>query len=375
MLIAWGAAALAVLTKGIVVLVLCGGSLVLYCLVTRELAVWRRLHTLPGVALFLAVTAPWFLWVSARNPGFAEFFFVHEHFTRFLTTVHQRVEPWWFFLPLLLLGVLPWLRPLIRGVRTGWQEPGSTSQLKPMKFLLIFSGVTLVFFSLSGSKLPPYILPMLPPLAVIAAVQAAPDAAFFRGVARASAALIVLVSVGAVVYCVRKNSVLPGAVLAWVGVASLGAFIAVALTWRLEGRQLWTGALATAAAGALAWQSLVCAYTFIPAVRSARDLVAATRPYVHAHTELYSVGQYRETISPYLKANLQLVGFSGELEYGLGAEPGRQDLSEEGFERRWRAATDAVAFFDPRVWARYQSAGLPGRVVAADAYTVAVSRT
>jgi 4-amino-4-deoxy-L-arabinose transferase-like glycosyltransferase len=232
-----------------------------------------------------------------------------------------------------------------------------------------------VFFSLSGSKLPPYILPMLPPLAVIVGVQAAPDAAFFRGIARASAALVVLVAVGAVVYCVRKNGFLPGAVLAWVLVASVAALIAVALTWRLQPRQLWTGALATAAAGALAWQALVCAYTFIPAVRSARDLVAATRPYVHAHTELYSVGQYRETISPYLKANLVVVGFSGELEYGLAEEPGRQDLSDEGFVSRWRAATDAVGFFDPGVWARYHSAGLPGRVVAADAYTVAVSRT
>ncbi|HXY96671.1 MAG TPA: glycosyltransferase family 39 protein, partial [Steroidobacteraceae bacterium] len=109
MLIAWAAAALAVLSKGIVVGVLAGGALIVYTLLERDSSPWRRLHLLSGLPLFLVLTCPWFIAVSARNPGFASFFFVHEHFTRFLTTVHQRVEPWWYFLPLLLLGVLPWI--------------------------------------------------------------------------------------------------------------------------------------------------------------------------------------------------------------------------------------------------------------------------
>ncbi len=66
------------------------------------------------------MAAPWFIAVSLRNPDFPEFFFIHEHFARFLTTVHQRVEPWWFFLPLLLLGVLPWV-PLARAGRGAWE--------------------------------------------------------------------------------------------------------------------------------------------------------------------------------------------------------------------------------------------------------------
>src|SRR6185312_8103146 len=122
MLIAWAAAALAVLSKGIVVGVLAGGALVLYTLIERDTVTWRRLHVVPGLALFLLIAAPWFVLVTLRNPSFPGFFFVHEHFARFLTTVHQRVEPWWYFLPLLLGGALPWLLPGARACRAAWAE-------------------------------------------------------------------------------------------------------------------------------------------------------------------------------------------------------------------------------------------------------------
>ncbi len=150
MLTAWLAAALAVLSKGLVVAVLTGATLVAYTLLERDARPWRRLHWGLGVPLFLLVTAPWFIAVSVRNPDFPAFFFVHEHFTRFLTTVHQRVEPWWFFLPLLVLGVLPWLAPLVAACRRAWRDAAPTSPpFKPLKFLLIFAAVTLVFFSAS----------------------------------------------------------------------------------------------------------------------------------------------------------------------------------------------------------------------------------
>jgi 4-amino-4-deoxy-L-arabinose transferase-like glycosyltransferase len=378
MLIAWAAAALAVLTKGIVVAVLGGGSLVVYTLVERDLRPWRRLHALPGVALFLAVAAPWFVLVSRANPGFLEFFFVHEHFTRFLTTEQRRAGPWYYFLPLLLFGVLPWVGSLVQAVRPVWlgQEPVGTEpapQFKPLRFLLIFALLTLLFFSASGSKLAPYILPMLPPLAAIVGVHAA-EPGFFRNVARASAGLVVLAGAGVLIYCARKNSYLPQETLIWAGVAIAASLVAVLVTWRKE-RDVLTQALVTAAAGTLAWQALLCEYATTPPVRSARNLVAAVKPYVHPGTTLFSIGQYRETLSPYLERTLIVVGFRGDLTFGLRAEPEKQQATEEKFPDLWRSMTDAVGFFEPKVWARYQSEGLPGRVVAADAYTVVVSRS
>jgi len=376
MLLAWAAASMGVLTKGVVVAALCGASLVLYTLLERDMRPWRRLHVLPGLALFLGLTVPWFAAVSGRNPGFLEFFFVHEHLQRFLTTVHQHVEPWWYFLPLLVIGgVLPWLQPLARAAHQAWLAPGPTPQFKPLKFLLIFALVTLVFFSASGSKLPPYILPMLPPLAAIVGVHAAEQPSILRGMARAGALMVLIFGASVLIYALRTNSYIPEDTLIWAFVALAASAVPVVITWGKRPPELGRSALVTAAAGALAWQAVLCEYAFTPPLRSARDLVVAARPYIHPGTTLFNVGQYRETLSPYLQRTLILVGFKGELGYGITLEPGKQTVSPADFAGLWRRATDAVAFFDPKVWARYRSEGLPGRVVAADSYTVAVSRS
>src|SRR5438046_9612863 len=383
MLTAWAAAALAVLSKGIVVGVLAGAALVIYTLIERDSLTWRRLHLAAGLPLFAGVAAPWFVVVSLRNPAFPGFFFVHEHFARFLTTVHQRVEPWWYFLPLLLLGVLPWIAPLVRGCRRAWRDAapdtapaaaaaGSvTAPFKPLKFLLIFAAVTLVFFSASGSKLAPSILPLLPVLAALTGAVSGAGEELARPAARIGAALVLVVAAGLLVYSARRNSYVPHQALWWALTGALAALPAVAVSFM---RRASTRApLVTAASAILAWQCLLCAYTVIPPARSARDLVSAARSFIGARTPLYSVGQYRETLSPYLGRTLQLVGFEGELQFGLQEQPD-QRMALPQFAARWSAGGDAVAFFDPGVWDEWRRQGLPGRVVAFDNYTVAVSR-
>src|SRR6266481_3979631 len=386
MLSAWGAGALAVLTKGIVVGVLAGAALILYSLSERDTRTWRRLHLGAGLALFTALAAPWFVVVSLRNPSFPGFFFVHEHFTRFLTTVHQRVEPWWYFLPLLLLGVLPWIAPLARACRRAWAGAaapdaaavagaagGGLPQFKPLKFLLIFAAVTLVFFSASGSKLAPYILPMLPVLAAVTGACSGAGGEFARHAARIGAGLVVVIAAGLLVYSAQRNSYVPHQALWWALAGALAALVAVAVTFRTQPSLQIPAAIVTAASAILAWQCLLCEYTVIPPTRSARDLVSAARPFIGAHTPLYSVGQYRETVSPYLGRTLQLVGYEGELQFGLQEQPDKR-MALPDFAARWSAGGEAVAFFDPGVWDEWRRRGLPGRVIAADSYTVAVSR-
>src|SRR5947207_245886 len=241
MLTAWAAAALAVLSKGIVVGVLAGAALVIYTLIERDSLTWRRLRLAAGLPLFAGVAAPWFVVVSLRNPAFPGFFFVHEHFARFLTTVHQRVEPWWYFLPLLLVGVLPWVVPLARaGGRAALTSgpaaaaaPGSApAPFEPLKFLLVFAAVTLAFFSASGSKLAPYILPMLPVLAAVTGAGGGAAEALARHAARIGAALTGVVALGLLLYSARRNSYVPHEALLWTGAALLAALAAVVITWR-----------------------------------------------------------------------------------------------------------------------------------------------
>jgi len=104
-------------------------------------------------------------------------------------------------------------------------------------------------------------------------------------------------------------------------------------------------------------------------------LVAAVRPYVHPGTALYSVGQFRETLLPYLQRTLTVVDYEGELEFGMHAEPGHNAATEEQFVQQWTNGSDAIAFIASSQWPRYQKSGLPGRVIAADSETVALSRT
>lgn len=380
MLAAWAAAALAVLSKGIVVGVLAGGALLIYTLLERDARPWRRLQLLRGVPLFLAMTAPWFVVVSLRNPGFAAFFFVHEHFTRFLTTVHQRVEPCWYFLPLLLLGALPWIVPLGRGVAAAWHERRAVADseaaapFKARRFLVIYAAWTVVFFSASGSKLAPYILPMFPPLAALAGAAVTDVRRVAAHAARTGAVLVVVVMVAGLIYSARRNAFVPHEALTWMAAAAVVTAAGLVATLRAVRLPAAAASFATALAAVLAWQCLLCAYAVIPPARSARDLVAAVRPQVGPQTSLFSIGQYRETVSPYLGRTLTLVDYQGELAYGLAAEPGRQDLSIAAFIARWSASRDAVAFFDPGIWDSWRRRGFPGHVIAADNYTVAVSR-
>ena len=382
MLAAWALAALAVLSKGIVVGVLAGGSLMLYTLIERDVQTWRRLHPVAGVGLFALIAVPWFLLVSLRNPSFPAFFFVHEHFTRFLTTVHQRVEPWWYFLPLLLAAVLPWLVPLARATRAAWSDPGlpavavaapgAATRFRPLRFLLVYAAVILVFFSASGSKLAPYILPMVPVLAALAGAYLRDPARLARHAARAAAPVVIVAAAGLLIYSARRNSYVPYEAWRWALAAVAAALIAALASFHRHARPLAT--VLVAALGAIcAWQFLMCEYTVIPPARSAKALVAAVRPFLSAHTPLYSVGQFRETISPYLGRTLQLVDYEGELRFGLDEEPHRR-MSIEQFAERWSAESSAVAFFDPGVWDTWRRRGLPGRVLAADNFTVAVSR-
>ncbi|MDQ6638510.1 MAG: glycosyltransferase family 39 protein, partial [Pseudomonadota bacterium] len=169
MWVAWAAMGVAVLTKGLIGIVLPGLVLVVYTVSARDFGLWRRLHVASGLLVLLAITEPWFVLVAQRNPEFLNFFFVHEHLQRFLSTVHHREGAWWYFIPIGLAGFLPWL-PLssvlpsvVRGERRG-------SGFRPVLLLVVWAASIFVFFSFSSSKLPGYILPVYPALAIIAAL-------------------------------------------------------------------------------------------------------------------------------------------------------------------------------------------------------------
>jgi len=175
MLVGWTALALATLTKGLVAIVLPAATVVVYSLWQRDWKLWKKLHIFKGLLLFLVITAPWFIMVSLANPEFPKFFFIHEHFDRYTSDVHSREGPIYYFIPYLLIGVCPWLVTSLRSLFTpGFKWlPDKPGQFEPERFMWTFIVVTFCFFSLGQSKLPGYILPILPIIAVISGGQLA----------------------------------------------------------------------------------------------------------------------------------------------------------------------------------------------------------
>jgi 4-amino-4-deoxy-L-arabinose transferase-like glycosyltransferase len=161
-------AALAVLAKGLIGIVFPGAIIFLFCLLGREWRLLKEMRIPTGLLLFLLVAAPWFILVSLHNPEFPNFFFIHEHFQRFTTTVHNRYQPFWFFAPVLLGTMLPWSFFIPSGLRGTWLGRRSP-QGREALFLAIWVVFIFLFFSKSNSKLVPYILPLFPPLSILIA--------------------------------------------------------------------------------------------------------------------------------------------------------------------------------------------------------------
>jgi 4-amino-4-deoxy-L-arabinose transferase-like glycosyltransferase len=171
-LLFWGlyaAAALTTLTKGLIGFLIPGAVMFLWLVLIGQ---WKRLRPfyLPsGIVIFLAIAAPWHVLVSGRNPGWAHFYFIYEQFERFSDkTGHGRYQPFWFFIPILFLGLFPWTGFAWSAFRDacagGWVRRRENADAW---FFAIWVGFIFLFFSGSQSKLIPYILPVFPPLAAV----------------------------------------------------------------------------------------------------------------------------------------------------------------------------------------------------------------
>src|SRR5215467_14169597 len=167
MLLAWAAAAFAVLSKGLIGIVIPGLALAVYVAVARDFSALRRLHWIAGLVLFSAIAVPWFVLVQHRNPEFFHFFFIREHFERYLLSDHHRPGPWWYFVPVVLVGLLPWTPAVPAAIARAWKAPAEG--FKVDRFLVIWAAVVVVFFSASHSKLPGYVLPAVPAILLLLA--------------------------------------------------------------------------------------------------------------------------------------------------------------------------------------------------------------
>ena len=173
LLLFYASMACGMLTKGLIAIVFPCGIIFWYALVTRRFRLFWKLFYLPGIALFLAIAVPWYYLVCQANPDFFYFFFIREHFLRFATKMHARFHPWYYFVPVVIAGFMPWTGFFLtffskKGI---FRCPGTRKEKNALILLCLWAGLIYAFYSISDSKLPTYILPCWLPAAVLLAAS------------------------------------------------------------------------------------------------------------------------------------------------------------------------------------------------------------
>jgi 4-amino-4-deoxy-L-arabinose transferase-like glycosyltransferase len=370
------AMALAVLTKGPEGVVLPVAAAVLF--LTRRDGVkgaCARFHVWAGLLIVLAVSLPWFVIVAARVPGFLDFYIVGEHFKRVFVASYSHDQPFYFYLPVIVAGMLPWsiCLPLItvgtRGAARSW--------------CLISAAVVLVLFSIANAKLIPYILPAIPMVALLLADS---------------------------IFCAIENQA--GALVKWLGpalcIGGFGAIVFAAAAPMVHNRDiallqpiilisgaivLLGGALSTAA---LLRDRFEAGLTIV-VIAVASALIAATYGRVDVETlhswaplarqievkapaaTLIDYHRYPQAIPFYTRRRVLLAGpFLSELSFGAAHSADRDDYfltTDADLLARWHKEPFAVLIIDQSDFSRLSPQLGATRIIASQGHKLAVANT
>jgi 4-amino-4-deoxy-L-arabinose transferase-like glycosyltransferase len=161
-LLMYGGLAAGTLVKGLIGLIIPGMVFFVYLLLTHQWSILRGLHLLSGTLLFFVIVAPWYLWADARNPGYLRYYFWDDHVTRYLTDEFSRTRTWFYFFFVVAIGFLPWTFCLPFVAKDCWQKLDDKNM-----YVVLWAALPFLFFSGSNSKLPHYVLPIYPALAIL----------------------------------------------------------------------------------------------------------------------------------------------------------------------------------------------------------------
>jgi 4-amino-4-deoxy-L-arabinose transferase-like glycosyltransferase len=195
---------LAVLAKGPAALILCGGAVFFWALFTKR---WRDASGLlhpAAIAAFCLTALPWYILCARRNPDFFRVFIIEHNFKRFVTPEFQHIQPFWYYAAVLLIALLPWTALLLWSVVTGAMSLWRTRTVSPATCLLLcWAGFCVLFFSISKSKLPGYILPAIPAIAFLLSATLASAIRNRVPMARWTAVTLAAFYVAAAAWCFR----------------------------------------------------------------------------------------------------------------------------------------------------------------------------
>jgi len=341
----YASAALATLTKGLIGFLVTGAVMFLWLLVFNQ---WRRLRPLylpSGALLFLAIALPWHCLAALHNATWAHRYLVYEHFERFSSTAASRPGPWWYFLPIVFFGMFPWMGFLWSGfknlLRGGWRARRENADAW---FFATWAGFVLLFFSASQSKLPPYILPVFPALAVPVGAWLARDTSplRLRGGLVAFSAVCGLLAAALLFTVFRTGSVIrdpaQAAALRPYGLALAALLIAggLAAPWLARARGGRAALLGMAGTAALFFGILTFA---APSIQKpgTKALALIVRERARPGDRVMHYHEFFHDFTFYARRVVDVVAFKGELE--LEEDPAAvrsgRFIDEPAFHAAW----------------------------------------
>jgi len=381
MLGCWAAMALATLSKGLIGIALPGMVFVVYSIASWNWRIWKELCLLKGLLLFLIITSPWFILVSLRNPEFAQFFFINEHFQRFTQVEHSRPGPIYFFLPFLLLGFLPWLPQVGSAMLQAWRQ--RRGQFSSLGLISCWVLVILGFFSLSQSKLPGYIMPTFPALALLAgyaidrslsersglSIGWKVQAIFFFLLGLIGFAFLPLIGFEA-----KPDELLAYATYTHWVISALLVLIVLSLMTALLTRRYPLASIYCYAMGFFLTCTIAgTGHEALGRAVSGVDLAAQVKAQIPLDATIYSVRILDHTFPFYLGRTMVMVEFPDELEFGVKQEPTRWVPTLDEFIERWKNEPTAYALMVPEQYLALQKIGLPMEEIGRDSRRVVVA--
>lgn len=381
MLLAWAALAGATLSKGLIGLVLPGGALVLYTLWQRDWALWRHLHLGKGLLLYLLIAAPWFIAVSQANPEFPHFFFIHEHFERFTSDVHGRTKSNWYFFAVFAIGAMPWLFSALNGlIKPPFSWRAEAGKFEASRLLWVYTIFVFFFFSISHSKLPAYILPMFPALALLVGENMSKRKHFIAdGMVAIVLAIIIFIFFTWKVDDTAKLGNLATRLIAFrpwiIAATALTGAAGISMLLLRHHKNLAISIFALCAL--LGIQMVSWGYQSISELRSSKTMAEAIQSYIDKNGKdsvaIYDVNRYDQSLPYYLGRTINLVGFTGELEFGINQEP-QKWLSEADFLPLWLNSEQAISVINQSTYELWQQQKIPMHTIYQNSRYIAVTR-
>lgn len=339
--------ALACLTKGLIGAVLPGFVVFLWILFTNNWKKLKEILYIPGILVFLVIFLPWHVLAAQRNHDFLYYYFVVEHFLRYTTKFHNRYQPVWFFVSIILAGLIPWTGLSLMSLKNLMKK--SVAKNSESIFLACWIFGIFGFFSFSHSKLIPYILPIVPPIALATAVfiEECSEKEFRVG---AMINIVLFFAAGIAYYFARSeiSDVLQNAdarillniviiILISIGTIFLLAIfskiskkMAVVICIFLSGNMLWT-------------INKLAPYYQDEKKPTTKKVAKYIRANKTKDDLVFIYNYYHQDFPVYLNDTTGIINFVGELEFGSNSEPEKSKLiSEEKFWELWNTTKQRI---------------------------------